>query len=541
MSDADELQEAVDKVLRSTSRKKLVVAGPGAGKTTLFQKLLEGTEGVRDQRLVLTFINNLKTDLDRSLGGLAQVNTLHGYCLSLLYANADLREGLTGDLVCYPGLVALIKQDWQWLKDGESPTFIDHFRDLSVPEELEAFYRERASFYDAVDFDDTVYRVYRVYRGLEAHPGTVPEYKLVLIDEFQDFNKMEAGVIELLSGRSPITIAGDDDQALYSQLRGADWAHIRKHHGGGEYEVFELPFCMRCPEVVVGAINDIIGMAQKLKKLVGRISKPYRYFEPVKGEDSRRFPKIDLVRTTVQRNNANYFGRYIEEQFGAISADELKAALEKHEPAALIIGSKQYLSQIEAHLVERGLYAVPSEEDRSERDRALEILNGNPNSNLGWRIILGLSRANIARPIVRAAHTKKTRLVDEIGDEMRETVLKEAAEFAAAQAAKPEEDRKDGDQTPSIKLTSFEGSKGLSAQYVFLAGVHEGELPKKPEPQDIEICKFVVGLTRTKKKCSILITKNFAGTFKQPSLFLKWIKSDRFKVIEVNADYWKKS
>lgn len=44
MSETDELNEAVARVLRSTSRKKLVVADPGAGKKTLFQKLLEGSD-----------------------------------------------------------------------------------------------------------------------------------------------------------------------------------------------------------------------------------------------------------------------------------------------------------------------------------------------------------------------------------------------------------------------------------------------------------------------------------------------------------------
>lgn len=66
-----ELDEAIERVLASKSRKKLVVAGPGAGKTTLFRKLLDSTAGATDQRLVLTFINNLKSDLDRSLGDTA--------------------------------------------------------------------------------------------------------------------------------------------------------------------------------------------------------------------------------------------------------------------------------------------------------------------------------------------------------------------------------------------------------------------------------------------------------------------------------------
>jgi superfamily I DNA/RNA helicase len=135
----------------------------------------------------------------------------------------------------------------------------------------------------------------------------VPEYTLVLIDEFQDFNKMEASVIDLLAERNSIVIAGDDDQALYSQLRNASWDHIRAHHVNGHYEIFELPFCMRCPEFIVGAVNDVILKARDAQKLNGRIEKPYRYYEPVKAEDSRRYPHIELIETTVQRANANYF------------------------------------------------------------------------------------------------------------------------------------------------------------------------------------------------------------------------------------------
>jgi superfamily I DNA/RNA helicase len=86
-----------------------------------------------------------------------------------------------------------------------------------------------------------------------------------LIDEYQDFNALEDGFIELLSQRSPIVVAGDDDQALYSQLRQTSCDHIRSLYRGGDFEVFELPFCMRCPKVVVDAVNDVIARAQKLK------------------------------------------------------------------------------------------------------------------------------------------------------------------------------------------------------------------------------------------------------------------------------------
>ncbi len=72
---------------------------------------------------------------------------------------------------------------------------------------------------------------------------------------------------------------------------------------------------MRCPEVIVGAVNDVIVRARQAEKLDGRIDKPYRHYEPVKGADSRLYPKIGLVTTTVQRLKPNYFGRYITSMY----------------------------------------------------------------------------------------------------------------------------------------------------------------------------------------------------------------------------------
>ena len=149
-----ELKEAIERILQSSSRKKLVVAGPGTGKTTLFRALLELGSGSQKTRLVLTFINNLKNDLEKSLSDLASIYTLHGYCQGLLKRRSDLRAGLTKDFLCFPGLRSLIKGDWEYLKNEPAPQFIALMRDLIAGEEI-LFYLDRASYYDAVDFDDS--------------------------------------------------------------------------------------------------------------------------------------------------------------------------------------------------------------------------------------------------------------------------------------------------------------------------------------------------------------------------------------------------
>ncbi len=43
---------------------------------------------------------------------------------------------------------------------------------------------------------------------------------------------------------------------------------------------------------------------------------------------------------------------------------------------------------------------------------------------------------------------------------------------------------------------------------MYIAGLHNGELPHDPASiKDLEICKFVVAFTRTRKKCTLIRTR----------------------------------
>ena len=409
-------------------------------------------------------------------------------------------------------------------------------RELEKSEHL-PFYFARSNYYDAVDFDDCVFRV---YKGLTDGREKVDGYELVLIDEYQDFNALEDGFIELLSRNSPIVVAGDDDQALYSQLRQTSSDHIRSLYRGGDFEVFELPFCMRCPKVVVDAVNDVITQAQKLKKLQGRILKPFKHFPPAKGEDSDKYPTIALILTSVQRDNANYMGKFIASAIDKIPSEEYEVAAKNGYPVALIIAAKPYSPQIVDHLASHGyeIEVKRDSEDAIDREHGLAILRRNPKSNLGWRIILEAEKKKFASRFIAKTSDMRSALVDLLPKGFREKILAEAT------ALKIDEDKKETKPAatrPPIKITSFEGAKGLSAQHVFIAGLHNGEIPKDPANiRDLEICKFVVGLTRTRKRCYLIHTSHFAQNRKHPSVFISWIADERFEPIEVNAEYCRK-
>jgi len=536
-SEEAELNAAIDAILTSDSPKKLVVAGPGTGKTSLFKKMLEVAPGVKDQRIVLTFINNLRDDLEKDLGDLARVYTLHAYCLSLLHREA-LREPLSPGFRCCPGLAGLIAKDWELCEGTESPHFVGEMRSLAEENHV-PFYIARGEYYDAVDFDDTVYRV---LDGLESGLAAVDSYELVLIDEYQDFNALEAGIIDHLGNRNRIMIAGDDDQALYSQLRDASWDYIRLLRTAGEYKVFDLPFCMRCPKVVVDAVNDVITKARELDRLEGRIDKPYKHFPPAKGADSEKYPQIVNVQVSVQRGQVNYMGRYIARAIARIPDDEAVAAAHGGYPAALVIVAKPYRDQIIDYLTQDG-FVVGTRGDSTpklERSKGLSILKDDPYSNLGWRIVLAADKPTFLQEAINQSAHNTTPLFDVMPDTYRDGVLLEAHAYEPpVEPAGEEGETKPRPDAPFVQVTSFEGAKGLSAQHVFIAGLHDGELPRDPASvQDLEVCKFVVGLTRTRKKCTLLHTRNFAGEWKTPSTFISWIAKERLDFIKVDKAYW---
>jgi hypothetical protein len=75
---------------------------------------------------------------------------------------------------------------------------------------------------------------------------------------------------------------------------------------------------------------------------------------------------------------------------------------------------------------------------------------------------------------------------------------------------------------------------------MFVVGLHEGDLPRNPTKiDDIEVCKFLVALTRTRKQCYLLCTRRFGGVPKSSSIFLSWIDRSKKQSLYADAKYFK--
>ena len=85
-----------------------------------------------------------------------------------------------------------------------------------------------------------------------------PRYSHVLVDEYQDLNKAEQVLLDLIARSACLTVVGDEDQSVYS----FKYAHPQgisrfdQEHPGTHDE--SLTECRRCPRLVVSMANDLI-------------------------------------------------------------------------------------------------------------------------------------------------------------------------------------------------------------------------------------------------------------------------------------------
>ncbi len=542
---ATERTNCVNAILESTADKKVVVAGPGTGKTFLFKKILNG----KTKTLTLSFVNSLVDDLSLELYRISEVRTLHSF------GRSELSKLLRKKINIYSKLSAIIRQDFKILT-GADIDFDVLFHERKDDDANLNFYETRRQYYDYYGFADVIHAAVKAF---EADTSNVPSYEQVLIDEFQDFNKLEVSMIDLLANKSPILLAGDDDQALYEFLKNASAHHIRLRHGDEmpDYEAFNLPFCSRCPEVVVEATNDIIKTAMEKGLLNDRINKPYVYF-PNKDKDkiSSRFSSISY---------ANKYARqvpwFIEKCIG-----ETANAIKNKFDVLIITSNNTQVRAIAKALTEKGFRNLDFPEKRKDREvnflDAFDMLIKNKKDNLGWRIITSLLlTANELDTLIKTSSEDLTKkLIELLPTDFTKGVLETAKAIKYIlneKAVNPEllaatfkqfginPDKISSDylceellalNPPSgnpalrnipIKITTIQSSKGLAADVVFIANFDDRYFLRDGNTiTDQDICNFLVALTRTKKKAYLISTVQS----KIPSL-LKWIDKNRIEVI----------
>lgn len=273
----------------------LVLAGAGSGKTRVLTyriAWLIGVEGVSEASIMaVTFTNKAAAEMRHRIEHLLKdhlqppfgmwVGTFHSLAHRLLRRHA-LDAGLPQDFQVLDAedqlrlIKRLIKSyniDEGLYPPKQACWFINHKKDLGLrPEQIETqdkesrkwveiyrIYQDACDRAGLVDFAELLLRTYEMWLK---KPLILQRYQQrfqhILIDEFQDTNKIQYQWIKLLAGTTAnIMIVGDDDQSIYG-WRGAQIENI--HHFLQDYhaKTIRLEQNYRSTENILQSANILI-------------------------------------------------------------------------------------------------------------------------------------------------------------------------------------------------------------------------------------------------------------------------------------------
>jgi DNA helicase-2/ATP-dependent DNA helicase PcrA len=275
----------------------LILAGAGSGKTrvltTRIAWLLATGQATPLSILAVTFTNKAAKEMLARLGAMTPVHTrgmwigtFHGLCNRMLrahYRDAGLPQLF--QILDSQDQLALIKRLYrahgldderfpprqlqQFIagakEDGRRPNQVEAGDDFTRRQvEHYALYEAMCQREGAVDFAELLLRSYELLAGNE---GLREHYRRrfshLLVDEFQDTNKLQYRWLQQLAGpHAAVFAVGDDDQSIYA-FRGANVAnmqHFERDFGrdGAPVRLVKLEQNYRSHGNILDAANALI-------------------------------------------------------------------------------------------------------------------------------------------------------------------------------------------------------------------------------------------------------------------------------------------
>ena len=232
----------------------LVLAGPGSGKTlTIVNRikyLIEKCNVRPEEILVVTFTRFAAQEMKNRLCSLmgkknlpVTAGTFHGIFYGILRCTYRMSgQNILSEEEKYQLLREVISRQEAEVSDEED-FILDIAAEIGkiknnrldveeyVPEkcstetfrEIYRRYEEERKQRRKIDFDDMLVLCYNLLSSRpEVLEGWQRKFRYILIDEFQDINRIQYDVIRLLAlPQNNLFVVGDDDQAIYG-FRGAD-------------------------------------------------------------------------------------------------------------------------------------------------------------------------------------------------------------------------------------------------------------------------------------------------------------------------------
>ncbi len=299
----NELNPAQYEAVTSVDGPHLIVAGAGTGKTrTIVYRVAYLVElGVKPEHiLLLTFTRKAAHEMLRRASVVLDARcenvaggTFHSFANSTLRKYGNLLgydRGFTildqGDAEDVVNLIRTrLKFDTRERRFPRKETLYDLYSrsvntltpmhdllsaDYSHYLELEedigkvhALYTEYKAAHNLMDYDDLLINLIRL---LQQHEGvraeTSSRYKYIMVDEYQDTNKLQSEIIRLLAFKHQnVMVVGDDSQSIYS-FRGATIRNILDFpEQFAKSKVVKLEENYRSTQAILNVANEILRRA----------------------------------------------------------------------------------------------------------------------------------------------------------------------------------------------------------------------------------------------------------------------------------------
>ncbi len=160
-------------------------------------------------------------------------------------------------------LISLARNTCQSLDDVVMdfyPYFREHITEFA---QFSKTYTERKKQQQVADFDDLLVYWLKILQTQEEVAHYYQErFQHILVDEYQDTNRIQAQIIDLIGARDQIMAVGDDAQSIYS-WRGANYENILhfpdKHRNT---EIFRIETNYRSTPEILNFANGVIRQFQ---------------------------------------------------------------------------------------------------------------------------------------------------------------------------------------------------------------------------------------------------------------------------------------
>src|SRR4051794_20475756 len=283
-----DLNPEQERAVRTTDGPLLILAGAGSGKTRVITARVAFliAQGVDPSNiLAVTFTNKAANEMRERLLGIIEkeqakkvtMSTFHALCLRILRAGID-RLGYKNNFSIYDegdqlGMIKKIitrtaardeKLDPNVAKASISKAKNNGW---APPEDEESLvgtvfarYNRELKTANAVDFDDLLLLTVQL---LNEHPDVRrrwrERFRYLMIDEFQDTNKLQLELVTLLADeRRNVAVVGDDDQSIYG-WRGAEVSNILEfEHHFPNPTIVKLEENYRSTSAILGSANALI-------------------------------------------------------------------------------------------------------------------------------------------------------------------------------------------------------------------------------------------------------------------------------------------